>query len=198
MRLAIADPPYPVQVSERFDTATGEPRLVTRSRARRYYGDGPREAGVTPADFHEDAGYWDDDRNHRLLLEELDASFDGWAIATCPDGLRAYHPLPPAARTLVWVKRRPQPTGHRIATSWEPVIVAPPRTRRARGGARQVPDVLTCSPPGKGFAGAKPAAWTHWVLDALGYDPDTDHVTDLFPGSGAVSAAAGQLSMRFY
>lgn len=42
----------------------------------------------------------------------------------------------------------------------------------------------------------KPAAWTRWVLDALGYDPAVDEVHDLFPGSGAVTAAAdGMLSL---
>lgn len=43
-----------------------------------------------------------------------------------------------------------------------------------------------------GFPGAKPAAWTRWVLDALGYDPETDELVDLFPGSGSITAAATQ------
>ncbi len=196
MRLAIADPPYPPQASERYDTASGEPRIVTRSRARRWYGDGTRARGERPADFHADAGEWDDPRRHRLLLDQLLDEFDGWAIATTPDGLRCYEPLPVPCRLLVWVKRRAMPTGHRIASMWEPVIVYPPRERRARAADRgvrlaQVPDVLTCSPPGAGFAGAKPEAWTRWVLDALGHEPD-DEVVDLFPGSGAVSRAIEQ------
>lgn len=53
-----------------------------------------------------------------------------------------------------------------------------------------VPDVLTCAlPRDRTFIGAKPPEWVRWVLDALGYEPDTDAVTDLFPGSGAVAAA---------
>lgn len=196
MRLAIADPPYPPQITERYDTATGEPRIVTRSRARRWYGDGPRST-EQPADFHPDAGEWDDPRRHRLLLEQLMDEFDGWAIATTPDGIRCYEPLPIPCRLLVWVKRRAMPTGHHIASTWEPVIVFPAAARRARAAVRgeklaQVPDVLVCSPPGAGFAGAKPAQWTRWVLDALAYDPDTDELVDMFPGSGAVAAAAAQ------
>lgn len=200
MRLAIADPPYPPQLSERY-TADGTPRIVSRSRARRWYGDGPRDrGGAQPADFHPDAGEWDDPRRHRALLEQLLDEFDGWAIATAPDGLDAYRPLPIPARLMVWHKLRPLPTGHRIATTWEPVIVLPPKSRRARPAAAdgertyaaQVPDVLSAAPPGSGFAGAKPAAWTRWVLDALSYDPDVDELVDLFPGSGAVAHEAAQ------
>jgi len=40
--------------------------------------------------------------------------------------------------------------------------------------------------------GAKPRAWTRWVLDMLGYDPDVDTVDDLFGGSGAVTAEINQ------
>lgn len=125
VRFAIADPPYPPQVSERYDTVDGRPRIGTRSRARRWYGDGPRDrGGQQPADFHPAAGEWAD------------------------DPLRTYMP--------------------------------------------QVPDVLRAAPPGAGFAGAKPERWTRWVLDALGYDPTTDELEDLFPGSGAVARAAAQ------
>lgn len=213
MRLAIADPPYPPSVSERFDTADGSPRLVSRSRARRWYGDGTRGPTDRPADFHPAAGEWDDPARHRALLEQLVAEFDGWAIATTPDGLDCYRPLPPAAQIMVWVKPTAMPTSRRVASTWEAVIVCPPPARRAREAvgteatptrrgapatyvgrtfAPQVPDVLVCPPPTHGFAGAKPARWSRWVLDALGYDPDTDEVVDLFPGSGSVSAVIAQ------
>jgi len=42
----------------------------------------------------------------------------------------------------------------------------------------------------QGFLGSKPPAWTRWVLGLLGYDPATDELTDLFPGSGLVAAVA--------
>ena len=47
--------------------------------------------------------------------------------------------------------------------------------------------------PTSGFVGAKPDAWTRWVLDMLGYQPGDDEVDDLFPGSGAVAPAAAVL-----
>jgi hypothetical protein len=129
---------------------------------------------------------------HRALLERLVSEFDGWALATTPDGLGAYHPLPVSCRILSWHRTNGLPGAHRILSRWEPVIVFPPRTRRARTTGGYVPDVLTCGAPRGGFPGAKPPAWTRWVLDALGYDPDEDELVDLFPGSGAVGNEAAQ------
>lgn len=192
MRLAIADPPYPPQFSERRDLADGGVRVTSRSRARRWYGDGTRAAGDRQADHHDQAGEWDDPARHRLLLEQLRDEYDGWAIATCSDGLHHYAPLPIPCRVLAWVKPRAMPTAHAIASGWEPVIVYPPEGRRARRGGTQVPDVLVAPSPAVGFTGAKPFAWTRWVLDALGYDPELDELVDVFPGSGSVSAAASQ------
>lgn len=199
-RLAIADPPYPPALAERFDLAGGGARVTMRSRARRYYGDGTRSAEERPADFHPGAGEWDDPARHRALLEQLMQEYDGWAIATSPDGLEAYRPLPVGHRLLAWVKPTAQPTAQRLGSKWEPVIVYPPAPRRARvpapGTERaylpQIPDVLVAPVQKVGFPGAKPPAWTRWVLDALGYDPDTDELVDLFPGSGSVAAAASQ------
>lgn len=193
MRLAIADPPYPPQYAERYDTADGRPRITIRSRARRYYGDGARSSKETPADFHQSAGEWDDPARHRRLLEELLDEFDGWAIATTMDGLDHYRPLPIPARILIWHRPNSTPTPNQlIRNNLEAVIVYPPRGRRGRvPGRMPVPDLLTTPVHTlSGFPGAKPPAWTRWVLDALAYHPDTDELVDLFPGSGAVTHAA--------
>ena len=45
---------------------------------------------------------------------------------------------------------------------------------------------------GRDFVGQKPRQWTRWVLDMLGYDPETDTVDDLFHGSVAVAAEIAQ------
>lgn len=187
MRLAIADPPYPPAYAERHDLTDGSARRTMRSRAVRYYGGAPGSA-----DHHPAAAEWDDPARHRRLLVELLDEFDGWAIATCPDGLEAYAPIPAPARIMAWFRPNAAPSGHRIRACWEPVIVYPPRARRSRASGVIVPDVLTASAPRAGFTGAKPEAWTHWVLAALGYDAELDTVTDLFPGSGAISAAITQ------
>ncbi|AIY15819.1 hypothetical protein GUY44_07545 [Pimelobacter simplex] len=192
MRLAIADPPYPPRLAERRDRPGGPVRVTSYSRARRYYGDGTRPRKETPADFHPDAGEWDQPERHRQLLEDLRARYDGWAIATTPDGLAYYHPWPISARIMVWHRPNTQHGSNRIASKWEAVLVYTPEDRRAGRGAIQVHDVLTAPVEYVGFAGAKPPAWTRWVLDALGYDAEHDTVDDLFPGSGAVASAVAQ------
>lgn len=179
MRLAIADPPYPP-----FVGAGG-----FKPRASRWYGDGQRSRTDRPADFHPEAREWDSPARHRALLEQLERDYDGWAIATAPDGLDAYRPLPAAARVMAWIKPNAQPGAHRLLSMWEPVIVMPPKGRRSNRGVGAMSDVLTAPAPRVGFVGAKPAEWTRWVLAALGYDPATDTVDDLFAGSGLVGAA---------
>lgn len=194
MRLAIADPPYPPRLTERHDRADGAPRVIARSRAQRWYGEGTRGHNDVPADNHPAAADWDDPAHHRRLLELLMDDFDGWAIATTLDGLDCYRPLPIPARTMIWHKPTAMRGSSRVASTCEAVIVYPPIDRRARGEGvtGQVPDLLVANAPQVGFPGAKPPVWTRWVLDALGYDPDVDEVVDLFPGSGSVAAAAAQ------
>lgn len=185
VRLAIADPPYP-------------PTRRGRPVASRWYGDrahtlGP---GSYAADHHPEAVEWDDPARHRALLNDLMDQYDGWAIATSVDGREAYGQLPPEVRVMVWVKPNAMPGPARIHNKHELVLVYPPAGRRSsRGGLGCVPDVLIEPKRNDGFAGAKPPAWTRWVLDALGYNPATDTVDDLFRGSGAVAAATAQLCL---
>lgn len=92
-------------------------------------------------------------------------------------------------RRMIWVKPRSLPGGNRIISMHEVVLLYVPADRRSRKTGQHVPDVLTAPALARGFTGSKPPSWTHWVLDALGYDPLTDAVDDLFPGSGAVGDA---------
>lgn len=194
MRLAIADPPYPPIFRERFDLVDGGSRVTVRSRATRWYGEGPRSSTDSPrADVHPEAAKWDDLTEHRKLLLHLVENFDGWAIATTPDGLQAYFPLPMNAQIMAWHKPTAMRGGGRIIERWEPVIVYVPEGRQTREGAG-VSNVLTANAPRatskrKSFVGAKPPEWTRWVLAALGYDPAEDEVVDVFPGSGSVARA---------
>ncbi|WP_206672892.1 hypothetical protein, partial [Parasutterella excrementihominis] len=85
------------------------------------------------------------------------------------------------------------PGGQRLISRWEAVIVFVPEGRRSRTSGPRVSDVLTTAIPQLGFTGAKPAEWTRWVLEALGYDAASDTVADLFVGSGAVTSALDNL-----
>lgn len=187
MKLAIADPPYP-------PIRAAHPRNDS-SRARRWYDKDYRKSGDArfASDHHEDAGKWDDPSTHRALMEDLEASYDGWAIATSHDGVPVYGVLPRGARIAIWHRPNGGAGASRIRNCWEPVIVRPPAERlssRLMGG--QVADLLTCPSPRVGFAGAKPEQWTRWVLDMLGYDAEVDEVADVFPGSGMVANAIAQ------
>lgn len=195
MRLAIADPPYPPIFRERFDLAGGASRVTMRSRATRWYGEGTRSTTDSPrADLHPAAAQWDDVSEHRNLLLHLVENYDGWAIATTPDGLQAYFPLPLNAQIMAWHKPNAMRGGGRLIERWEAVIVYIPEGRSTRS-VPGVANVLTATAPSarggrRSFVGSKPPQWTRWVLDALGYDPAIDELHDLFPGSGAVRAAA--------
>lgn len=180
MKLAIADPPYPP-----FVGSGGR-----KNRASRWYGTGQRSLADRPADFHPEASDWDDPARHRALLCELIDGYDGWAIATSPDGIAAYGELPVAVRIMAWVKPNAAPGSHRLRSNWEAVLLLPPIGRRSnRGGVGAMSDVLFAPVPRLGFRGAKPQAWTEWVLQAMSYDPALDTVDDLFVGSGAVGRA---------
>jgi hypothetical protein len=169
VRLAIADPPYPPRV-----TLGGR-----RARASRWYGD-----------RHPAAADYDHPGAHLALLAQL-AGFDGWALACPPDALTLYGP-PPGTHLAVWARPNAAPGGARILSRWEAVIVHAPASRRRAVAGSCTSDVLVCPAPRAGFPGEKPPAWTRWVLDLLGYDAAADTVTDLFPGSGAVTAEAAQ------
>jgi hypothetical protein len=187
MRLCIADPPYLPNRSR-----------PDHKRASRWYA-GPnsesswRAGGPdSHADSHPEASDWDEPEKHRAMVAELVANYDGWAIAMAADSLFHYLQWVPAqTRTAVWYRPNAVPGGSALICSWEPVLVFIPQIRRAHTSRSAVRDVLqTNAVPG--FAGAKPPAWTRWVLDMLGYNPDTDTVDDIFHGSGAVAAEIAQ------
>jgi len=152
--------------------------------------------GPRPADYHPDAHLWDDIETHRRMVDRLIADYDGWAIAMAHDNLRDYLPMIPRSVPLrigIWTKPQTMPGGGRVMNNYEPVIVRIPEGRRASKGCTVFPrDSVTISRLNNGFPGAKPPAWTRWVLDMLGYDAETDTVDDLFKGSGSVAAEIAQ------
>lgn len=186
MRLAIADPPYPPYADR---SARGNGGWL-QSRARYWYSDQASHSGTAyAADHHDDAHDWDKAATHRALLETLHAEYDGWAIATSSDGGPWYGDLPRGGRQMIWVNPKSMSGASRVRSIHELVLTFVPAERRRMSSGPSVNDVLIEPSQATGFPGAKPPRWTHWVLDALGYDPDTDTVADLFPGSGAVTRA---------
>jgi hypothetical protein len=185
-RLCIADPPY-------------------LGVANFWYGDGalhgqasagfrPRGGNVKKADYHPEAANWDDPESHRQMVERLQSDYDGFAIAMKVSSL--WHYLQwvqpgPGVHVCAWTKPNAMPTNAHPFRAWEPVLIKVPEGRRAGGRELVTLDWITSGVQAT-FAGAKPPRWTRWVLDMLGYDPETDTVDDLFHGSGAVSAEVAQ------
>ena len=105
MKLAIADPPYPPLLK-----GSGG----YKPRGSRWYGAEHRGNNRKSADLHPEADEWKDPARHQQLLKELEAEYDGWAIATAPDSLEIYTPVPVGARIAVWVKPNGIPGSHRL------------------------------------------------------------------------------------
>jgi hypothetical protein len=183
MRLCIADPPY-LGRAHRWYGASGNAKSWTKRSGHAY----ERANG----DVHSEAAAWDNPDAHRALVERLISDYDGWAIAMARDNLAEYLAwVPPETHVCVWHKPYSVPGGSRLITCWEPVLVFVPKGRRKSALGKCQRDVLTAN-AARGFVGAKPRAWTRWVLDMLGYDPEVDTVDDLFHGSGAVAREIAQ------
>lgn len=194
MRLAIADPPY-----------IGKAEMFYGERAFKSFNAGGnlghnrdgRGCEASKADVHPDAYLWDDPAQHAEMVGRLVAEYDGWAIAMLPDNLFEYLQwVPRETRIAVWHDPNAMPTGAHPRRRWEAVLVSRPvGRRRVVDVALPVSDVLTTAHASRGFAGAKPRAWTQWVLAMLGYCPTHDTVDDLFAGSGAVADVLNQGSL---
>lgn len=183
MKIAIADPPY-------------------LGRAVRWYGEGGCGDGYgkNQADNHPEAHIWDNPETHKQLVRDLQANYDAWAIAMSVHSLSTYLDVVDTdsrngIRVGVWQKTNPPPSGSRILNAWEPVLFYIPAERRGYGTGVTLNDVLTAPRPSRNFVGSKPAAWTEWVLDILGWQIE-DEVTDIFTGSGAVSEAVENMGSR--
>lgn len=142
------------------------------------------------ADRHPEAMIWDDPKTHQALITRLcDEWPDGWALSLHTPSLAVLLPMcPPDVRIGAWVKPFASfKPGVRVAYAWEPIIF-----RGGRKGTRTEAAVrdwcavnITLQ---RGLPGAKPRDFCRWVFEVLGAQPG-DTLDDLFPGSGAVSAA---------
>lgn len=163
------------------------------------------------ADFyrghHPDALIWDDPETHRALIARLQDEYpDGWVMSLASDTLRVLLPMCPAgARVGTWITDRPRFAGNRnpIKRHCEPVIWCGGRGWET--GTRAADFVVTKQvprPPGESryqmkredarngdvFLGRKPREFCRWIFSLLGAQRG-DTLADLFPGSGAVTAA---------
>jgi len=133
--------------------------------------------------------------DHPALIASLTAAgYAGWALSTSSKALRDVLPVCPAgARVCAWVKPiGVWPAHPGLQSRWEALIVV--------GGRHRPPGVRDWlrAQPARGWGdlmGRKPVAFCAWLFDCLGMVPG-DRLVDLFPGTGAVTRAWGELSSR--
>jgi hypothetical protein len=151
--------------------------------------------GALYKEHHAEAMRWDDPETHRALVERMVSEYpDGWAMCLSSPSLRTILPMcPDDCRVGSWVKPfasfKPNVNP---AYAWEPVI-----WRGGRRGDRKrdtvrdwVAKEITLK---RGLTGAKPPAFCRWVLDLIGFDPATDTLDDLFPGTGIMGSVVSGL-----
>jgi len=129
--------------------------------------------------------------NHKKLLKHL-VQFNGWALSCSSPSLQILIPMLNKItldyRIGAWVKPfcifKPNVNP---AYAWEPILF-----KSARKGDRNKPTTrdwvsanITLK---KGLVGVKPDAFSFWLFELLGAEPE-DEFIDMFPGSGAVSKA---------
>jgi hypothetical protein len=150
------------------------------------------------AKHHPEAMIWDNPETHRALIQRLcDEYPDGWAMSLHVPSLRVLLPMcPDDARISALVKPPPWTTfpGLRVSYAWEPVIWRGGRKKYECGAGHTI-DWLSCGTYAtrpenndRGLIGGKPRAFCRWVFSLLGAEKG-DTLDDLFPGTGAVTAA---------
>ena len=128
--------------------------------------------------------------DHAALFLQL-VEYDGWALSASSPSLHFLFKLAPSdVRVAAWVKPfaifKP---GVNPAYAWEPVLFKPARSGKARTGGPTIRDWVSANITLKrGLCGVKPEAFCLWLFDLLGAESG-DTLDDLFPGTGAVSAA---------
>ena len=165
MRIGYADPPYP--------------------GCAHLYRDHPDYAGEV---------------DHHALVAQLEADFDGWVLHTHVAGLRMMEReriLPEdGIRICQWFKpfaafKRNVP----VAYAYEPVIIKAARKpvvahrcimRDWIEDGEGIKESITMK---KGLTGVKPEKVCHWAFELVGASAGEDKLTDLFPGTGAVTRA---------
>jgi len=164
MIFAYADPPYPGEAKRHY----------SRKKA-------DNKAGIATDSQAEEVDL-------ETLFLELE-KFDAWALSSSSSTLAqvlAFDYCPDDVRIGAWVKpfcafRK----GVNPVYAWEPLIYRAPKLSNFPKVRDWVRSSITTK---RGVHGAKPDAFCDWLFCLLGASP-ADEFVDLFPGSGAVTAA---------
>ncbi len=131
--------------------------------------------------------------DHKDLIDRLENEYDGYVLHTSSVALG--HVLSciedphVGIRVMSWIK--PFAAFKRnvsVAYAWEPVIVKAVRKPVVKPGITYRDFFAEPITMKRGLTGAKPEAVCQWLFEVAGCGPD-DELHDLFPGTGAVTAA---------
>lgn len=155
--------------------AYADPPYIGQARA--HYKHDP--SGIAPAEV-----------DHAALIAQLERDYDGWALSLSSQSLLSVARLVPlelasTVRIGAWVKPFAAWKSCNPSYSWEPVVLRAPRKANWPSVRDWVSVNMTTQ---RGTHGAKPEAFAFWLFDALNMVRD-DELVDLYPGSGAVTAA---------
>ena len=131
--------------------------------------------------------------DHVALIKRLVTDYDGYCLHTSSVALPAVLARIPTGdafpRIMAWTK--PLAAFKRnvsVAYAWEPVLVKAARKPVVKQGMTYrdwIAEPITLK---RGLTGAKPERVCHWLFEVMGCEPG-DELDDLFPGTGAVTAA---------
>lgn len=146
------------------------------------------------AHLYRDQESYAGEADHAELIERLQSDYDGWVLhaAATPKSMAVLAPLVEkieGARWMSWVKGFAAfKKNVSVAYAWEPVIVKAARkpvVSKRLVMRDWIQESITLR---RGLTGAKPEAVCHWAFEMVGAHPD-DELSDLYPGTGAVTKA---------
>jgi hypothetical protein len=138
--------------------------------------------------------------DHAQLVARLEQEFDGWVLhaSATPTSIATLAPLVErtGARWCSWVKGFAAfKRNVSVAYAWEPVIIKAARKPVVTGRMVMRDWIQESITLQRGLTGAKPERVCHWAFELVGAEP-LDDLSDLYPGTGAVSRAWDSWRLR--
>lgn len=145
------------------------------------------------AHLYRDHPDYDGEVDHRELIRTI-LDYDGWCLHTSSPELGfilqcLYLAGSDDHRVMAWVKPFAAFKANvSVAYAWEPVLVKAARKPVVKPGMTYRDFISEPITLRRGLVGAKPEAVCRWLFEVMGCEP-ADELHDLFPGTGAVTAA---------
>lgn len=146
---------------------------------------------VNCAHLYKDQPEYDGEIDYPALIKKIETEYDGYVLHASSPSIPYLTTLlaPETYRIMAWIKPFAAfKKNVSVAYAWEPVFVRPVRKPVVSGRVIMrdwFPHSITMK---KGLTGVKPSAVVEWALEMAGMEHNDD-LDDLYPGTGAVTAA---------